>query len=180
MRTFAEKTVLKFIGCILLLLASTGIGLVFAARLATRPKQIRRLIGALAILETEIGYGNRNLASACLYISERNLDQISDLFRQMSLHLTTMDGAATYDCLRVAVKDWWPTTAMKTSEKEVFLQFCKTLGNSDRHNQLTHLALAKQNLQVEEQKAREEQMQYEKMARTLGVLAGALLIILLY
>lgn len=171
---------LKLIGCILLLLATTGIGFVFAGKLAARPKQIRRLIHALAILETEIGYGSRNLAAACQYIGERRLDNISQLFQNMSLRLTTMDGAATYDCLRLAVKDWWPTTAMKTSEEEVFLQFCKTLGKSDRHDQLTHLALVKQNLHVEEQKARDEQMQYEKMVRTLGVLAGALLIILLY
>jgi stage III sporulation protein AB len=172
--------VFKLIGCILLLLATTGIGFIFANKLATRPKHIRRLIGALAILETEIGYGSRNLAIACQHIGDRKLEAISELFRQMSLRLTTMDGAATYDCLQLAVQDWWSTSAMKTSEKEVFLQFCKTLGNSNRHDQLTHLALAKQNLQVEELKAREEQAQYEKMVRTLGVLAGALLIILLY
>lgn len=171
---------LKLIGCILLLLATSGIGFVFAGKLAARPKQIRRLIHALAILETEIGYGSRNLAAACQSIGERNLDNVSKLFQNMTLRLTTMDGAATYDCLQLAVQDWWPTTAMKTSEKEVFLQFCKTLGKSDRHDQLTHLALVKQNLQVEEQKAREEQVQYEKMVRTLGVLTGALLIILLY
>lgn len=171
---------LKLIGCILLLLATTGIGFVFAGRLASRPKQIRRLIHALAILETEIEYGNRNLAVACQHIGERKLGNVSELFRQMSLHLTTMDGAATYDCLRLAVQDWWPATAMKLSEKEVFLQFCKTLGKSDRQDQLAHLALVKQNLKAEEHQAREEQAQYEKMVRTLGVLAGALLIILLY
>nr|WP_255724464.1 stage III sporulation protein SpoIIIAB [Shimazuella soli] len=175
-----EYNVLKLIGSILLLLATTGIGFVFAGKLAARPKQIRRLIHALAILETEIGYGSRNLATACSHIGKRNLENISELFHQMSLRLTTMDGAATYECLKLAVQDWWPTTAMKSSEKEVFLQFCKTLGKSDRHDQLAHLALVKQNLQVEEQKAREEQIQYEKMVRTLGVLTGALLIILLY
>ncbi|MXQ55127.1 stage III sporulation protein SpoIIIAB [Shimazuella alba] len=171
---------LKLVGCILLLFATTGIGFILAGKLAARPKQIRRLISALSILETEIHYSSRNLSTACSHIGDRDIEMISELFRQMALRLTTMDGAATYECLKLAVQDWWPTSAMKTSEKEVFLQFCKTLGNSDRSDQLTHLALAKQNLQVEEQKAREEQFQYEKMVRTLGVLAGALLIILLY
>lgn len=164
----------------MLLFATTGIGFLLAARFAARPKQIRRLIGALAILESEINYGSRKLSDACTSIAVRDIPSVSSLFRLMSIRLTTMDGEATYDCLNMAVQEWWPTTALKSSEKEVFLQFCKTLGSSDRSDQLTHLDLAKQNLQVEEQKAREEQFQYEKMVRTLGVLAGALLIILLY
>jgi stage III sporulation protein AB len=172
--------VLKLIGSLLLLMATSGIGFVMARRLATRPKQIRRLIGALSILETEIGYGARTLIIACQNVGGRQLQLISELFQQMAQRLATMDGAATYDCLRLAVEEWWPKTAMKSSEKEVFLQFCKTLGMSDRKDQLTHLALVKQNLTIEEQKAREEQGQYEKMVRTLGLLAGALLIILLY
>ncbi len=171
---------LKLFGAVLLLIATSGIGFVMAQRLVARPKQIRRLIGALSILETEIQYGVVNLVTACQTIGKRQLESISELFQQMANRLTSMDGAATYDCLRLAVEDWWPTTAMKESEKEVFLQFCKTLGTSDRQNQLTHLVLAKQNLSIEEEKAREEQSQYEKMVRTLGLLAGALLIILLY
>jgi stage III sporulation protein AB len=69
---------------------------------------------------------------------------------------------------------------MKNGEKEIFLDICKNLGQSDRQTQIQHLTLAKQNLEIEEQKARAEQQQYEKMYKTLGVLAGVLVIILLY
>lgn len=171
---------IKLLGAILVLTATTGIGFVIAQRLVTRPKQIRRLINALSILETEIHYGSETLVTACQTIGNRKIDLVSELFQQMSKNLIKMDGASTYDCLYVAVEKWWPTTALKESEKEVFLQFCKTLGTSDRQNQLSHLSLAKQNLRIEEEKAREEQGQYEKMVRTLGLLGGALLIILLY
>jgi stage III sporulation protein AB len=171
---------LKLVGCLLLLAATTGIGFAMAGKLAARPKQIRRLIAALAMLETEISYSSRPLAIACEQLGRRELGIVSDLFTKIAQRLTTMDGAATYECIRLATEDWWPTTALQASEKEVWLQFCQTLGSSDRDDQLHHLALTKQQLHVEEQKAMEEQRQYEKMSRTLGVLAGMLLIILLY
>ena len=54
------------------------------------------------------------------------------------------------------------------------LDFSATLGQSDREDQMQHLARAKANLEVEEKKSRDEQIQYEKMFKTIGVLAGAL------
>jgi stage III sporulation protein AB len=68
---------------------------------------------------------------------------------------------------------------MGVPEREVMIDFGKTLGLSDRQDQLQHLRMAVANLKVEEDHARDEQVRYEKMCKTLGFLAGALLVILM-
>ncbi len=69
---------------------------------------------------------------------------------------------------------------MGEEEKGIVLKLCQVLGSSNRSDQLHHLDLAQENLQMEENKAREEQETYEKMVKTLGVLSGALLVILMF
>jgi stage III sporulation protein AB len=69
---------------------------------------------------------------------------------------------------------------MKLPEQEVMLQLGHVLGLSDRSDQVKHLRLAVSQLQAEEVDAREEQRKYEKMWKSLGVLIGGLIVILMY
>lgn len=171
---------LKLIGACIILIGTTWAGFQHARSFAERPKQIRQIRSALQLLETEIGYGTRHLMDACQSIAGRMEGTVQAIFYQAYENLLHLDGASTYECFYQAVESNWGKTCMKQPEKQVILDFCKTLGISDRQDQLQNLTVAKSNLEIEEQKAREEQAQYEKMYKTLGVLAGALLIILMY
>jgi stage III sporulation protein AB len=71
-------------------------------------------------------------------------------------------------------------TACKKNEKDIMLLLGASLGVSDREDQLRYLRLAIAQLQAEEENAIEEQKRYEKMWRSLGVLAGALIVIVMY
>jgi stage III sporulation protein AB len=82
--------------------------------------------------------------------------------------------------LKSAIEEKWKKTVMGEEEKGIVLKLCQVLGSSNRWDQLHHLDLAQENLQMEENKAREEQETYEKMVKTLGVLSGALLVILMF
>jgi stage III sporulation protein AB len=53
------------------------------------------------------------------------------------------------------------------------------LGSSERADQLKHVRLAMHQLQAEEAAARDEQMRFEKMCRSLGALGAALVVIVL-
>ncbi|RAL26573.1 stage III sporulation protein SpoIIIAB [Thermoflavimicrobium daqui] len=171
---------IKLMGACLVFLAATWAGFFLARSYRERPRHIRQLRSALSLLETEIGYGTRPLIQACEQISLRVDGVIATIFRQCAENLKQMDGASTYECFRQAIEEQWPKTAMKKPEKQVFLQFSQTLGVSDRQDQLQHVAMAQANLDVEERKARDEQVQYEKMYRTVGILCGVFIIILLY
>lgn len=171
---------IKLIGACFVLMTTTWLGFEKAKRYADRPRQIRQLRSALSLLKTEIGYGTRPLVQACGQMAKRMQRPISCLFQTYQYNLENLDGSSTYECFINAIEKEWGKTVLCDSEKGIMLDLGKTLGISDREDQLQHLALADANLEIEETKAREEQAQFEKMYKTMGVLCGALIIILFY
>ncbi|SHE45823.1 stage III sporulation protein AB [Seinonella peptonophila] len=171
---------LKLVGSFITVLTSTWLGFHLAMQVRQRPKQIRQLLTAFSLLRSEIQYGNRPLFEICKLISVREIDKIADIFRFSYEELQKNEGDTTYHCFHKAIRQVWGQTSLKGTEKEIFLDLCSVLGRSDRLDQIQHIDRAKEQLQVVEEKARLEQEQYEKMFRTMGVLGGVLVVILLY
>ncbi|MBN6186025.1 stage III sporulation protein AB [Aneurinibacillus sp. BA2021] len=170
----------KLLGASLIILAGTLIGMQLGGYLAHRPLQIRQLRTGLALLETEITYGARPLPEALSSIARRLAGPGASLFaRAAELFVEETEWTAD-ECWRRAVQQVWPGTALKGPEKDIVLQLGRVLGQSDREDQRKHIRLACTNLEHEESSARENQQRYEKMCRSLGVLSGILLVILLY
>ncbi|XID94142.1 stage III sporulation protein SpoIIIAB [Paenibacillaceae bacterium WGS1546] len=173
---------MKFLGVLLVLFAGTMIGLVQSARYAARPRQIRELLHALQRLETEIGYGQTHLPEALKRISAQLSSPLSAVFASISDSLANeaaSSGETVREIWEKSIVAGWPSTAMKTPEKEAMLRLGETLGGSGREDQLKHLRLAAIQLQAEEAAAREDQRRYEKLSRSLGMLGAALVVILM-
>ncbi|WCN38921.1 stage III sporulation protein SpoIIIAB [Aneurinibacillus uraniidurans] len=172
---------LKLIGAALIIAASTLIGMQFARQVARRPIHIRQLRAAFTLLETEIVYGATPLQDALATIAQRvGGEAAGPLFHRAATLLAEESELSTAACWRQAVQESWSKTAMQDAEREVVLQLGAMLGRSDREDQRKHIQLAVINLENEEQTARDNQRRYEKMYRSLGVLGGILLVILLY
>lgn len=171
---------LKLIGAVIVMFAATMIGFAQAAQYARRPRQIRQLIHALQRLETEMAYGFTPLPEALLRIAGQLEPQLAAMFRTAAEPLLTATGKTAGESWREAVHTCGKQTALSGNEREILSQLSYTLGVSDRDDQAKHLRLAVSLLQVEEQSAWDDQRRYEKMWRSLGVLAGAFIVILMY
>ncbi|MEF3301940.1 stage III sporulation protein SpoIIIAB [Paenibacillus sp. GYB003] len=171
---------LKLIGAMLVLLAGTAIGFAKASVYARRPRQIRGLVHALQRLETEMNYGYTPLPEALARIADQLEPQLAAMFRMAAEPMLAANGKTAAESWREAVDACWKQTALSSNEREILSQLSFTLGISDRDDQTKHLRLAVSLLQAEEQAAREDQRRYEKMWRSLGVLAGAFVVILMY
>ncbi|MFC7440953.1 stage III sporulation protein SpoIIIAB [Laceyella putida] len=170
---------MKLIGGLLVLFTTSWLGFTLAGHVRERPKQIRQLRAYLALLQTEIEYGTRPLAEACANIAEHEDNEVSALFRASAHQLMKRDGSSTFECFKRAIDQEWRQTALQQAEQDVLLQLCQVLGTSDRHDQVHHLTMACNHLELEEKRARDEQDRSEKMYKTMGVLSGALLVILM-
>jgi stage III sporulation protein AB len=170
---------LKLVGAALILLSGTLFGFLQAQQLARRPKQIRQLIQALGRLETEISYGLTYLPEALDSIAGQTSQPLSQLFRRIAELLRTAR-RSVHECWRQAIEEVWAGTSMKDSEKDIVTQLGSTLGITDREDQIKHLRLALSQLAAEETLARDECGRYEKMWKSLGILAGALIVVLIY
>lgn len=171
---------LKLLGAVLIIASSSAGGFYVARSYRERPRQLRMLQQALQMLETEIIYGSVPLHLAMKHIGERMPFILKKIFLSMSSNLLELDGASSYECWEKAIEQHFGQTSLKLQDKEILLHFGQTLGISDKEDQMKHIRLTVQNLSVEEHLAREEQKLYEKISRHLGVLLGALIVILMY
>lgn len=171
---------LKILGAVMVIAAATLAGWIQSRQFARRPNQIRRLILALNRLETEIMYGFTPLPDALERIGEQSGEPIQSIMREAAAEMNPPHNRTAKDSLQDAIQSGWGYTSMKAAEKDILLQLSFTLGTSDRKDQVVHLATAVRQLESEEIIAREEQSRYEKMYKSLGLLCGAFIVILIY
>ncbi|SDH34993.1 stage III sporulation protein SpoIIIAB [Alteribacillus bidgolensis] len=168
---------MSWLGALFILTACTWIGFEIAKKLTERPRQLRQLKVALQSFEAEIMYGMSPLAEASEKISKQLPAPVSYLFKYFGDYLKNGERNAQKAWTK-SLEETWPYTAMGAQEKEVMMQFGSTLGKHEKMQQQKHIRLAMVHLEKEESEAKEKQNRYEKMSKTLGFLAGLLLIIL--
>lgn len=169
---------MKWFGALLIILTSTWAGFVLAKQFSERPRQLRQLKVALQSLEAEIMFGQTPIKDASDHLAGQLRHPISTFFELFSKRLS--DGQTTLkEAWEKSLSDIWRETALKAGEREIMHQFGATLGRHDRDNQQKQIRLALAHLEREEAEARDAQMKYEKMIKSLGFLTGLLLVLLL-
>jgi len=168
----------KIIGAIFIILATTWVGFELAKHLSNRTKQLRMLKSALQSLDAEIMYGHSPLHEASRRISNQIAPPISNLFELFALKLVQRD-ATVKESWESSLKEIWNMTSLKNEEYEILKQFGETLGKHDRISQQKQIILALTHLEREEQEARDKQLKYERMTKSLGFLTGLLIAIIL-
>jgi len=169
---------MKLIGAIFILLATTWTGFEASKHLSERTKQLRQLKVALSMLEAEIMFGHTPLRDASEHIAKQMDKPLSWLFEYFSRKLSS-DHTTVKEAWEESLQEIWKLTALKQGELEVLKQFGETLGQHDLISQQKHIRLALVHLEREEEEALDTQRRYEKMVKSLGFLSGLLIIILL-
>ncbi len=170
----------KLIGAVLILFSASMVGWQIGKYYACRPVQLRALILALQMLETEIVYGFTPLQRAFVKIGHRIQKEVGQLFVTAAELLVTEEASSVDVCLSKAISKTWSDTALRKEEKSVLSSLGQVLGASDREDQQKHLRLAITHLRGLEEEARAEQEKYERMYKSLGFLGGLLVVILMF
>ncbi|MBM7650442.1 stage III sporulation protein AB [Bacillus ectoiniformans] len=170
---------MKWLGACIILIASFWIGLEQSRKLSERPRQLRMLKSALKSFEAEIVFGYTPLHESSRKLSERLPSPIADIFSSFAVLLTTSEMDAK-EAWKQSVAAVWPRTALKPSEYDILVEFGETLGRYDRQTEQKHILLALTHIERCEEEAIEKQRRYESMLKSLSVLGGLLLILLLF
>lgn len=170
---------IKLIGAIIIIVATTWTGFEAARNFSDRPKQLRALRSALQSLEAEIMYSHTPLHEAARRLADQLSKPLSTFFEVFAKKLTDTE-TTVKDAWETSLKEIWKYTALKQGEFEIMKQFGETLGRHDRISQQKHIMLTLSHLEREEADAIDRQAKYEKMLKSLGFLSGLLLIILLF
>ncbi|HET7627508.1 MAG TPA: stage III sporulation protein SpoIIIAB [Bacillales bacterium] len=168
----------QWLGALCIIAATTSIGFRWAKRYSERPAQLRQMKAALQALEAEIMYGLTPLGEACAHLARQTREPVSGLFAAFADELANGSSDAR-TAWETALSENWPRTALGRPEREVLKQFGSTLGQHDPLQQQKQIRLALTHLEREEAEARDEQRRNEQMIKSLGLLAGLLLALLL-
>lgn len=171
--------IIKIIGAAILISATSFIGFSLAAECSKRPRALRELQSMLQMLENEISYLSNLLSEACNRIYEGTNFATAILFKETAKYLDVDDFTADSAWER-AVEENYTKLSLNSEDKTILLTFGKMLGNSDLEGQLNNIKLISSQLKVQETKAEEMKKKNEKMYRSLGVLSGLAIAIILF
>ncbi|HYG59822.1 MAG TPA: stage III sporulation protein SpoIIIAB [Symbiobacteriaceae bacterium] len=168
----------KLLGAGLILGCSSYAGWQVAGAYARRPVQLRDLQTALAVLQTEIEYGATPLPEALASAARAGGPAVGAIFRATAERLAAGGGNTPGDAMREALADQSGSTALRPGDLSIVAALAEVLGATGRADQVRHLSLARERLAGEEARAADERARYERMARYLGVLGGAALVLI--
>lgn len=169
---------IKWVGALIIIMATTLGGFVWAKQYSDRPKQLRQMKAALQALEAEIMFGMTPLAEACDHLSGQFSGPIGDFFKSFSDTLGK-NAESVHSAWDESLNEIWKRTAFRKNDLEVMKQFGTTLGRHDRDHQQKQIKLTLSHLEREEAEARDSQQRNEKMIKSLGFLAGLLIVLML-
>lgn len=170
---------LKMIGALIIIGATTWAGFEASSRLSGRSRQLRSFKDALRLLDAEIMFAHSPLKEAAKKISKSLPFPASQFYYSFANKLSIKE-TDVKSAWKESLDEVWNFTDLKENEYEVLLQFGEHLGKSDKYTQQKHILAAVAHLEREEKDALDKQQQYEKIMRSVGVLSGLLFIILLF
>ena len=168
---------MKFVGAILIILASGSFGFLVAQQIALRPQQLRQLKTAVEMLKTEIEYGVTPLPAAFTKIAKNLSSPISQIFIVAQSNLE--EGVIAQQAWQNSVSEVTPKTALTAEDERIVLEIGYNLGNSSSKDQIRHLNLAQEQITNCYQEAINNKQQKVKLWRYLGVLTGLLIVIII-
>ncbi|MCX7710352.1 MAG: stage III sporulation protein SpoIIIAB [Clostridia bacterium] len=171
--------VLKIVGSLMVICASSLMGYVFARDCARRPNELRTLQGLLQMFETEISYMSNIITEAFHNISNTSSSKVSVFFSATVKNLMGNPAMNACEAWEKSVNENIKMTALNNEDKNILMSFGKMLGNSDLEGQQKNIRLAISQLKLQEQKAEENRKRNESMFKSLGVLGGIAIVIIL-
>jgi len=169
----------KLFGSMIVIAASSFLGIAFSKDCSRRPQELRAMQGFLQILENEISFMSSLLIDSFTKIC-RNSDNEATIFFKSTIHtLETNTGLSAPEAWDMAVSNNIGKTCFNKEDGAILASFGKMLGNTDLEGQIKNIRFTIDQLKLQEKKAEENKKKNESMYRSLGILGGIAIVIIL-
>lgn len=170
---------IKLIGSMLVVLATSAIGFQVAKRYRERPREIQSLIEALRMLRAEIEYTATPLPQALTNVAQRLGRPVSVLLGTTADALSQAD-VTVKEALHAGINACQSQAHLTESDYHAIGVFGRTLGTSDLLHQSQQFEATLAQLESARKEADDQKRQYERLWQYIGVLSGLFIVILLY
>jgi stage III sporulation protein AB len=176
---FGGQTMIKIIGCAVILGASTMAGFIYSERLKYRVFQLNEVERAIHQLQNEITYVHALLPDAFKSVAQKSKNPIKELFNKTGELLSGNEYDNVYEAMNSAMNTIKSGLNLNCDDINVILDLSKTLGESDIEGQKNMFTLTIGNLKKQIKISEEFMKKNIKMYRYLGFSFGAMLVIAL-
>jgi stage III sporulation protein AB len=171
--------VLKVFLLLIIFSTCTGIGFFYGNKFSNRFENLVYLQQCLKILETEIIYGSTPLPDALSNVYNKGNIKVSFIFEEIKKDLLKNKRDQIYESFLSVKELLYEKICLKKSDVEVFISLGRVLGTSDREDQQKNFILILNQIKNLILEAKEEKNRNEKLYRSLGLITGVGIIILL-
>jgi len=170
---------LKILGAILILIATSGLGFFGGMQLSRRVRELESLRNDFVFLEMEINYNATPLPQIFKKLKSINAQDSNSLWDKLLVVLNDGEGISTEEAWRRALEIFCQKSSLTKDDILILKDFGLGLGSTSRQEQLKKFKLIQELLQIRQQDALTKKQKNQRMWRSMGLLGGLALIILL-
>lgn len=174
-----EMFLLKLVSSLLIFLTSTSIGYIYGKTFSYRLENLIYLEQCIKILETEIVYGATPLPEALSNVFKKGKGKVSYIFEEIKNDLLSNKREGIYHSFLSVEGILYDNLHLKKEDVEIFLALGRVLGTSDRKDQQKNFVLILNQIAAQILEAKVEKNKNEKLYKSLGVITGVGILILL-
>ena len=169
----------RIVGCILVVAAGAGMGFSGSMRLSEQIRILEKLLQMVICLKGEIRCGNASLPDAFYGAAGRMNGKYREFLISAADRMKAGTGEKLSQICRECAENALKKSCLTHGEKDAFFSLGEHLGYLDLEMQMKQLSLYEENLEEEISRLKEEASVKKRLYRSLGILGGLLLAVLL-
>lgn len=166
--------IIKYIELILVLIASTYIGILISKKYQNRVKDLKEMKNALNMFSAKMKFTYESIPKIFKEISNKVNKNIGYIFILASEKMENISAGKAWN---YALEN--SNTNMKSEDIDVLKSLSNLLGKVDIEGQASEIELVEKFLDIQIEQAEEEKNKYVKMYKTLGITIGLAVVIVL-
>lgn len=172
--------IVKLIAAVVVVLGGWYLGRYLSAEFGIHVRQLSGFQAALKQLEFNIRFMNLPLCDALRSTAETQRGVIGSILKEVADGLTRNRGSTVTDAWDRAVQAQKGRLCLADEELGILSSFAEHLGAGDCESEVNNIRAACLKLKVAEEAAREEMNKNDKLYRSMGVLLGILVVIVMF
>lgn len=169
---------IKMIGAVLVLVSAYAIGCVLALQVKEQEKWLKDIKTSLFLLLGELEYRQMPMPEALEIIGQRHSGRLAAFFQKLSVELKKKEGFSMQETWKQLAGPALKDCPLSREQKEEFAELGLCFTESDKETRRSSLEFYMNRLEEDIVKLREKGADKAYLCRTLGMLGGIFLLIL--
>lgn len=171
---------LKFIGLIIIMISGAGLGFSGSRALSEGLRAREMLLRMVILLKGEIRYGNASLIDAMTGAAVKLPGIYGSFLRKTAKELEMRGGSSPGEIFRRNAESYFREIKLPEEEKEKLYSLGEHLGYLDLTMQMKQLELFEKDVEESIEIRKRELPEQKKVYRSLGILFGFFLVVLMF